>query len=186
MVEAVFQISNVSRVKNPRKLAPWPDTLSCWARKLGKIRVFWPPKNLLWPRDSKGWLELCRRGKRYLLHPFSSVPSLQSFSPSQTQLLWTHWNVSLHWNSELLHFGLLVGQPISSELSPQSLSPSHFHELFMHRPLFLHMNSVALQVLFAVKRRKTMRENPISWVVEWSLKRDSSQSFPFQMKLQST
>lgn len=115
----------------------------------------------------------------YLLHPFSSVPSLQSFSPSQTQLLCTHWNVSLHWNSGPLHFGLLVGQPISSELSPQSLSPSHFHELFMHRPLFLHMNSVALQVLFAIKRRKTLRKNKIKWVVERSLKCDSGHGFPF-------
>ena len=49
---ALFQIRADSRVKNPRKLAPWPDTLSCWVRKFGKTHVCWLLKNLPWPPDS--------------------------------------------------------------------------------------------------------------------------------------
>ena len=89
---------------------------------------------------------------QHLLHPFSSEPSLQSFSPSHFQPSWMQ-PPSSHWNSACLHLGLWVGQPISSELSWQSLSPSQCQVFIIHRPL-PQVNCVGLQDLLAANGRE--------------------------------
>jgi len=66
----------------------------------------------------------------YLPHgPFSSDPSLQSESRSQTHLLSIHCPLS-HWCCDDVHPNFR--QPISSELSKQSSCPSHLHVVGIH------------------------------------------------------
>ena len=77
-----------SRVKILRKLAPWPNTLSCWVRQFGKIQVFWPLKQGFWQgagkkidivRDFEG--KLCGK-KRQLCGIVQSCNQQNRFSPS--------------------------------------------------------------------------------------------------------
>lgn len=81
---------------------------------------------------------------------FSSVPSLQSWSPSQIHSCTRH---SLLWGQRCLvvHTGALV-QPSSSERSQQSGWPSQCITADTHWPL-VHLNSLALHTSSATERK---------------------------------
>lgn len=86
-----------------------------------------------------------------LLHDFSSDPSLQSLSVSQTQLLGIQKLLSqVNWLARQ-EVGARVGQFCSSLPSRQSFSPSHRHIEGMQCPSRLHSNAKGEQVASTIE-----------------------------------
>ena len=94
----VFQIRAGSWIKNPRKLAPWPDTLSCWVRLLfAKTYVAWPLKNLLWSPDSETYLEHCEHDFQTSQSHVLGTNTLPSFFPVKYANCRDKIEVASHW-----------------------------------------------------------------------------------------
>lgn len=114
-----------------------------WSRahdKLGSSSATWSPRDSLCPP---------RQRDNYLQQFISSLPSLQSASPSQRHFLWTH-SPEPHCISLGIHVTVWIGwrphcSRDSSDWSEQSASLSHTQLNGMQVPL-LHWNSCAPQV----------------------------------------